>query len=236
MTSIRIVFISIDDETNGLRELNIFIIRIYLKYWYECCISTLAPKNDLQLIKDLIEYKKINSDIAEEVLKVVKRHLWYLSETLIGLAFFDRTTDVEEKRLMLQELETQGHVENPKRKDIDFNAFPKYLHNYVTENTMIFFEALFDQSLFSISTDFLKVDPSQWYDDPNYLGAEEIVRNLFVVNDVAERAVALATKFNDKFTRNEEHKQNVFQTVEYHRKLFPNKIPRKRSLMEKLKN
>lgn len=43
-----------------------------------------------------------------------------------------------------------------------------------------------------------------------------------VVNDVAERGVALIQKFNATITQSEEQKQFLLQVVEKHRKLYQN--------------
>lgn len=164
--------------------------------------SNLSPaKNDLQLIKDLINYEEIHAEIAKETLKLISSHLWYLSETLIGMAFFDRTTDLDTKKMMIAALKNPGHVENPKRIKIDLNFIVNQtLADFVTENTLIFFNSFFK----SHTLDFLNLDPNEWYENDHYLEAENLVNNLIVVNDVAERAVSLVKKYNDKFTKNED--------------------------------
>lgn len=43
-----------------------------------------------------------------------------------------------------------------------------------------------------------------------------------VVNDVAERGVALITQFNKCITNNEEQRQYLLQVVENYRKVFKN--------------
>lgn len=221
-------------ELRQLQFLVIFIVKIYIKYWFECNVPTLAAKNDLQLIKNLLEFKsEVNSAIAEDVIKTMSRHMWYLSETLIGMAFFDRTINFDIKKLMVLGLQNQGHVENPRRININLSLVPtQNLNDFVTKNTIIFFDTLFANSVSKISKDFLSIDPEQWYSNDNYLKAEEIVKNLLITNDVAERAVALAKDFNESFTRNEDEKQMVFQLVEKHRNEFP--LPKKKIIIEKL--
>lgn len=44
---------------------------------------------------------------------------------------------------------------------------------------------------------------------------------LKAVNDCAERAIALATTFNQSLTTDEKEKQFLLQVVEDHRKRFP---------------
>ena len=42
------------------------------------------------------------------------------------------------------------------------------------------------------------------------------IRALGVVNDAAERAIKLATDFDEVLTKNEEQRQLLYQVVEYH--------------------
>lgn len=50
----------------------------------------------------------------------------------------------------------------------------------------------------------------------------KIFTDLKVVNDIAERALALIEQYNDSLTKNEEQKQYLLQVVQKHRKAFPN--------------
>ena len=43
-------------ELKGLREFNIFVIKVYLKAWYTSSNPLEAPRNDLQLLNDLVAY------------------------------------------------------------------------------------------------------------------------------------------------------------------------------------
>jgi hypothetical protein len=63
---------------------------------------------------------------------------------------------------------------------------------------------------------------SKWSELEAYQKSLKTVQALEVVNDSAERAIAPATEFNSSATKQEEQKQFLFQTVESHRKQFPN--------------
>jgi len=60
---------------------------------------------------------------------------------------------------------------------------------------------------FGLSTNFLKVDPSEWNTQNDYIQSQLTIRSLKVVNDTAEREVKLMEGFNDKITKNEDQKQ-----------------------------
>jgi len=50
---------------------------------------------------------------------------------------------------------------------------------------------------------------------------EDIVRELRVVNDTAERGVALMQEFNALLTKDEEQTQFAIQVIKEHRKRYP---------------
>ena len=80
-------------EDIGLRYVAIFVLSLYIKAWFQAPLSTLAPAMDLQLLKDFRKYASINENIAEVAFKKFSNHLWYLSEELVALSFFDRNVD-----------------------------------------------------------------------------------------------------------------------------------------------
>ena len=50
---------------------------------------------------------------------------------------------------------------------------------------------------------------------------KEVAQSVKVVNDLAERGVALVQEFNASLTKNEEQKQYLLQVIEDHRRKFP---------------
>ena len=74
-------------ETNNIRDMAVFIIKVYLQPWFEAQTPEFAPRNDLLLLQNLISYKDVKKPISEIGLKKISDHLWYLSEQLVGLAF-----------------------------------------------------------------------------------------------------------------------------------------------------
>lgn len=74
-------------ELTTLRVFNVFVTQVYIKYWYIAACGELDLYNNLNLIKELNSYKKMNKVIADTAIKCFSIHLWYLGETLIRLAF-----------------------------------------------------------------------------------------------------------------------------------------------------
>jgi len=54
-----------------------------------------------------------------------------------------------------------------------------------------------------------------------YVQNKRIVDSLKVVNDTAERSIALMSDFNSSITKNEAEMQRLIQVVEDHRKRVP---------------
>ena len=95
----------------------------------------------------------------------------------------------------------EGSDELLKRKQPFQHSTSKIKNNFVTKSTNCFF------TIVGISQDFLKVDPNEWENQPKYQEGKHLVLSMKVVNDLAERGVALIQEFNWSLTRNEEQKQ-----------------------------
>lgn len=68
---------------------NVCILQVYIKAWFTCQFQIAAPRNDLELFKQLMVYKQANETVALAAITSLSRHLWYLSVTLVGLSLFD---------------------------------------------------------------------------------------------------------------------------------------------------
>lgn len=146
---------------------------------------------------------------------------------------------------MVAALEKEGHLEKCKRASFEV-IYEKNEDNkncivlssvdvsklnidvFVTSNTHKFFKSLFaNDSNEGDSMSFLKIDPSCWLNEEKYLRAEEMVSKIVVVNDCAERAINLITRFNTNISNLESEKQLTLQVVEEHQKLYPYNIAKK---------
>lgn len=158
--------------------------------------------------------------MAKVALKKILGHLWYLSEELVALGFFDDHLHLETKQKMASAIQNEGLEYTPKRVTLsssDINLISeKELDNFVTSNTMRFFEIM------NLPTGFLQKDVECWSDDPEYKAAKDVINSMRVVNDTAERGVALIEEFNMLITVNEEQKQYLLLVVNAFRKKYPN--------------
>ena len=110
--------------------------------------------------------------------------------------------------------ENDGSDDPPRRISPFTELLTKGLRDFVTKSTLKFFKFL------DLQEEFMEHDPSKWVELEVYQRNQEVVRSVKVVNDLAERGVALIQEFNLSLTRNEEQKQFLLQVVEDHRKAF----------------
>ena len=129
-----------------------------IQAWFTAPNAAGAPRNDLDLIQRLVTYEHENSTLSKIAFKKFAGQLWYLSEELVGLSFFDNDIPIATKRDMVKSLvEHDGLEEPPKRIQLDIQQATRMtITNLVTKNTMNFFRCL------RIESDFLDADPESW--------------------------------------------------------------------------
>jgi hypothetical protein len=212
-------------EEKGLQDLCVFAASVYLKAWIMAPLAASAPYSDFQLLKSLLGYYTINPAISKATSLKFSNHLWYLSPELVCLAFFDSSVPSATKRLMVSAIrrkETDMELLEPAEKDhtkritVDLPSFmEKKFEDFVSEKSMTLFE------LMELPSAFLSVDPDLWEEQEDYQKAAETVRAMSVVNDHAERGVALAQELIGLITKDESQLQFLLQVVQQHRKAYP---------------
>lgn len=78
-----------EGELDGIRDVCISLIRLYVKAWFKCNSSIGAPNHDLTFIQDSIKFSSTDQQTSDNILKKICSQLWYLSEEAIVFAFFD---------------------------------------------------------------------------------------------------------------------------------------------------
>lgn len=205
-------------EERGLRDICCFAVEIYVKFWFMAPSPNLAPRLDLQLLKSLVKYKENHEIIASTALKKFSNQLWYLSEKLIALAFFDENVSIETKNLMREALSKPSEESNCRRTIVSPEVIElRHLEDFVTSHTRKFFDIL------ALPSSFLETSAENWNLNEDFKKARIVVSNMKVVNDLAERGVRLMDEYNKLHTNNEEQKQYLLQVVKKYRSALPDK-------------
>lgn len=222
-------------EYDSVAEICVFIVRCYVRPWFNAPNACFAPRQVLQFLLDLYAYKAIDQKLSEVTFKKYINHLWYLSPETIGFAFFDGNISDDSKIKMVQALKNDidsnediDTINLEKRLYIQLNEIPSLMNNnieaFISNKTLTFFKR------FNINYNFIETLPSTWESNLEYIRGKEIVSKLKVVNDTAERAVKLIEDFNKIGSKNEEQKQYILQVVTEYRKQYSNS--NKSTLME----
>lgn len=73
-----------ETEETSIRDVCIFVVKYYVKYWFSCTSATIAPRQDLNFIHDMIMYMECEPDVAKAAIAKICNHLWYLSDEARG--------------------------------------------------------------------------------------------------------------------------------------------------------
>lgn len=213
----------------SIRRFLAFVMKIYLEKWFTCTQAIEAPKNDLDMLKSICDLDE-SMPIGNAFQKLTS-HLWYLSEHLVALAFFDSRVSILEKVRMVQRTMNEPvDGDDPNRAKIQHDLDHEHIEalnisHFVTKRTLNFFK------ITGIDSSFLNQHPRLWENNKIYQKARKSVESLPVVNDAAERSIALYQQYKDKAC-GEEQRENLLQVVERERQKF--KKLRKQDIVQAL--
>ena len=209
----------------------LFVVYCYVPWLLTAPVPTSAPINDLKFVKTLIEYKEIDSGIANAALRGFAGHLWYLTEELLPLVLFCSSVNSTVKQQIVDKLvsfKETGKCHNRAGSGYGKPTFPPLpdkddeLTSFVGPDSWQFFRML------KIDKSFINTPVTDWNTNPAYKQAKSVVSNISVVNDAAERGVKLCHDFIDTAKSND-ILNNILQVVENSRNTVPNQRKRKPS-------
>lgn len=213
-------FILSSKEEYAIRDVCIFLVKLYVEYWFKGPNAIQSPYNDYNFLKSLADYP--DAVISKAAVHKFSGHLWYLSPENIGLSFFDDRVSSETKIKMVQATKEILDIDenNTFTKKIvlhpnDISTFTKKdFNDFVNVETLNLF------SRFNISRDFLKLHPDSWSENNEFIKGKNMLSQLLVVNDVAERGVKLIQEYNSILTKDENQKQFLVQVVKDYREFY----------------
>lgn len=201
-------------DLHKLASICVWVIRVYIHHWYECKHPAKAPANDLRLLKELDDYKAIDSIISQAGLERFRQHLWYLSRSLIPLALFDPDLDIVTKeRIKAAMCREHGDFAREQMFRAQLTEFAKIqtlqLSDFASYESNYFFEATRTEAL---KIKLFENNVSDWNNNENYELLSNDANTLVVVNDPAERAISLI-KCNRLRTKNPDVHCSISQIV-----------------------
>ncbi|ESO05645.1 hypothetical protein HELRODRAFT_171303 [Helobdella robusta] len=214
-------------ETKSLTEFCLFATHIYVPAWMLCPIPSDAPVNDLQLLSRIEQYSKINKNVASAGTKKLKNHLWYLGTEMVWLSLFSNKVANAEKQLIVEAMtavDSDWSVRGVKYPATELeHVKSKPLHDLVSGTSRAALLSLGMDAAILRETELEHVKSKPLHD---LVSVANVVKSLKVVNDTAERTVALMTNFNQSITKNETELQKLIQVVEDNRTRIPDSSKR----------
>lgn len=179
--------------------------------------------NDIEFLRCLENYKSVNTKISEKAISKFINHLYYLSEECVGFALFDDRINTETKAQLIEKMCLNLPEESKQEESEDISKKLVIRHgnveNFVTRDNSTILKELFSKNTkkllnrFQIPTNFLKSDPSTWNNIEEYRKGKEIVENLKIVNDCAERGIKLVQDYHGKITKDENQRQYLYKVI-----------------------
>lgn len=170
------------------------------------------------LYRHIKQYVDVNKVVVDAALKKIDNHLWYVAPEMVSIALFSDTVAVEDKRRIverMQQCDQELSVRSIRLQNFA-DLHNKELHALVTSASLRTLELL------QLDVSFITTnDPETRNDSSVYIQNKSIVSSLKVVNDIAERSIALMSDFNTSITKNETEMQRLIQVVEDHRQRVP---------------
>ena len=204
-----------EDALDLMRDLAIFLVLFYVRYWFTCPSAVNAPQLDLEMLQ-LLEKAKTQKDMKEFADASYTRlgcHLWYLTERLVLLALFGSASDADKKQIANKLASYSPAVAEVQIFPEATNYQQKRLKDFVGPDSWTFFKAL------DVEPTFLKEPVATWANNPVFMKLKALAEPISVTNDCAERALGMLTDYSiDRVTRDEDQKQWLLQVVKEVRK------------------
>ena len=117
--------LDLDEETiDLLTRFCKFLILIYIPHFLSSSIGRDAPANDLDLFSKLFKFRSEDSQMADEALVVLRRHLWYLTPEVVIFSLFSPKVSADEKsRLACRLLTLEKSI--PASENWKSQSFPR---------------------------------------------------------------------------------------------------------------
>ena len=210
-----------EETIKNLQRFTLFQVTIYIPHFLMSSTGSDAAYNDLSLHKKLQKFRDTDEVIGEEALKTLERHLWYLSDLTVPMALFSDKVDNDIKARLAGRLLTlkNDRKKNTKTQKLGKPKFPRIgpntqLHDLLTKESLKFF------SVIKVDDNWLEQPVDSWEDNADYTTAKTFVHTVKTTNDLAERAVKMATDYSQILTKDKDTRRRIIQGVEDHRRAY----------------
>ena len=208
-------------------------VGLFHSFWFlKCPVASSSPFLQLQSLMQMKRYGEHRLDISDLVLGSMKNHLWHITEQSVITALVDEDLPTAERKSLALALFNTPRPdsflpEQPQFPDIFKEEFHPQrlwmsgqlppLHKFVGPKSWLLFYKL---QLGQVDCEWLQLDPAVWPLISGFQSFKSFVSKTTIVNDPAERGVALAADFRGSFQDENIYQSNLVAVAES-RKLVP---------------
>ena len=200
-----------------------FIALIYAPYFLQSPLAIDAPRLDRDLFNDLESYQQcfplhsLQHKLITAARESVLRHLWYLTEENVIFALFDTILTAQERKEMADTLigipKPVDFETGKPRFPIERMGYDQHLKSFIGERSWLFFDKLYANG------EWLREPVDDWDSDDEYVRMRDILRDLKVVNDPAERCIKDIQEYCD-LTMDPTYKEDILVVATDQRDIF----------------
>ncbi|KAF0310611.1 hypothetical protein FJT64_018407 [Amphibalanus amphitrite] len=200
------------EKVQGMAQ---FLLLFYVVAWLRAPVAEDAPANDLNLYRSLVRHRQLDQPVANAALAVMRRHLWYLQPSVVVFSLFSSRVTEEEKEAICVNLLANSCSAAPDQTPSVALDESTSLSELVTTSSWLMFD------LMGVDHEWMtKQPPGEWEGHEAYILCKEFVKTVKVVNDTAERGIALLKTFA-QHVKGQDQFQWLLQAVERHRRAVP---------------
>ena len=165
----------------------IFTVLLYVRAWIQVLLAAHSPMQDLELLKASTNY--LYKTITEATVSKLLLHLWYLSEQFVGFALFDPSVSLATKKsIAVAILNKENNKTEIKRPHIKAQfVLTLSLQDFCSKRSASCFTKM------GLPCSFLSHESETWNSNAEYQKTFSVQKKFEVVNDNAERGIALIT-------------------------------------------
>ena len=205
----------IPDMEQRIRRMARYIALFHGPWFLRARVPIIAPRLDMELTNHMRYYIATDRQAAEEVIKSIERHPWYLTEELVVFGLFDDDLSADVRQNMATHLHG---TPRPEAFDAGKPEFPGLengsLEYFIGPKSWLLFHLL------GANGGWLRMPVEQWENDQEFQEMKSIVAKVEVVNDCAERCIKDIQEFANA-SRSEDQRRRIILVSNSHRVKIP---------------
>ena len=206
------------DYVQKLERFLTYTSYIHVRYWLTASWSVDQPFLQLSLVKDLMEFRRIDEELADVLLaKLNKNHTWMLSQEFSPVVLCSSLISDDLKSQIAAKILT---FPAPDLDDIPTGRPDLPLIEESTSLPDLIGERSHTLFLITKCGGFLELNVDQWEDNPDFQKFNQIMCHTKVVNDAAEHGVKMLQDYLLILTRDDSHRNDILTLVDHNRKLL----------------